>query len=163
MNGDIISQIQCAPQSAFSMSLHPSGVITTYNGRCRNGRNYEIFTYVMSHGKFKQYIKILLHSYVIFQRHGILYLNMHVTPYYCLDNSCISLSVCTAPLPTSKKKKKKKEKKEKGKGIFSEIYSTFICLELLYWYYFTYDLSFFLPGCSCGWIWSSSGYYFAVW
>lgn len=113
MNGDIISQIQCAPQSAFSMSLHPSGVITTYNGRCRNGRNYEIITYVMSHGKFKQYIKILLHSYVIFQRHGILYLNMHVTPYYCLDNSCISLSVCTAPLPTSKKKKRKKGKRKR--------------------------------------------------
>ncbi|XP_047946183.1 THO complex subunit 6-like isoform X3 [Salvia hispanica] len=26
MNGDIISQIQCAPTSAFSVSLHPSGV-----------------------------------------------------------------------------------------------------------------------------------------
>lgn len=26
MNGDILSQIQCAPQSAFSVSLHPSGV-----------------------------------------------------------------------------------------------------------------------------------------
>lgn len=26
MNGDIISQIQCAPQSAFSISLHSSGV-----------------------------------------------------------------------------------------------------------------------------------------
>ncbi|EYU28377.1 hypothetical protein MIMGU_mgv1a008589mg [Erythranthe guttata] len=26
MNGDILSQIQCAPQSAFSLSLHPSGV-----------------------------------------------------------------------------------------------------------------------------------------
>lgn len=26
INGVILSQIQCAPQSAFSVSLHPSGV-----------------------------------------------------------------------------------------------------------------------------------------
>lgn len=26
MNGDTLSQIQCVPQSAFSISLHPSGV-----------------------------------------------------------------------------------------------------------------------------------------
>lgn len=30
MNGDIVSQIQCAPTSAFSVSLHPSGVSSVF-------------------------------------------------------------------------------------------------------------------------------------
>jgi len=31
MNGVILSQIQCAPPSAFSVSLHPSGVCSGFN------------------------------------------------------------------------------------------------------------------------------------
>lgn len=31
INGKILSQIQCAPQSAFSVSLHSSGVCTLLN------------------------------------------------------------------------------------------------------------------------------------
>lgn len=124
MNGDIISQIQCAPQSAFSMSLHPSGVITTYNGR-----NYEIITYVMSHGKFKQYIKISSIAMLYFR-------DMVSCILTCMLHHIIAWTTHAfrslfAQLP-SPPQKRKKEKKEKGKGIFSEIYSTFICLELLY-------------------------------
>lgn len=37
MNGTILSQIQCAPQSAFSVSLHPSGVCSvSIFGLCIN-------------------------------------------------------------------------------------------------------------------------------